>query len=322
MTINFADLAPPEIIEELNYEQILESMLQDLEARDPSYTELLESDPGIKIMQVCAARELILRQRVNDAVRATLLRYAAGGDLENLAVFYGVTRLENEDDASMRLRTIDRIMGSSSAGPAEWYRYHAMTVSALVKDAHIWSPSPGQVEVVVLSREGEEAVTAIGTDLDLLGASWGILRAQGENDDDYRARVLAEVQAGGGYGAASPALIDSVHAVTNSRGIRSVTDTVSTVSAEVLTVGVEANVYLYPDTPESVFAGLELTLRNAFDAVSGLGWDVTQSWISAQLHPAGVQRVEIAQPAADLVVGSRQAPALGSVTLTLAGRDR
>lgn len=322
MTINFAQLPAPEIVEELNYELILQSMIADLKARDESYTEILESDPGVKILEVCAARELILRQRVNDAVRATLLRYANNGDLDNLAAFYNVQRLDGEVDADFRLRVIERIRGTSAAGPEDWYRYHAMTASTLVKDAYVWSPGPGQVEVVVLSREGEEIDVATGSDLDLLGVSWGITRNTAESDQGYRDRILAEVVAGGGYGAASPVLLDQVDAVMQSAGIRPVTDTVTTVSAEILEVNVTASIYLYPDTPSSVFDSLASRLSDAFDAISGMGWDVTPSWISAQLHPAGVQRVELSAPTATVTVTPRQAPVLGSVSLTLAGRDR
>jgi phage-related baseplate assembly protein len=85
---------------------------------------------------------------------------------------------------------------------------------------------------------------------------------------------------------------------------------------------VAANVWLYPDTPQAVFDGLEGLLRSAFDAQSGMGWDLTRSWISAQLHPAGVQRVAIVTPSAERIITPRQAPVLGTVSLTLAGRDR
>jgi phage-related baseplate assembly protein len=320
--LDFSSLPDPQIIEELSFEAILAVMVEDLKARDPSYTEILESDPGVKILEVCAARELILRQRINDALRATLLRYANAGDLDNLAAFYNVLRLNGENDDRFRLRTIERSKGSSSAGGAAWYRYHALSVSPLVRDAFVWRSAPGEVEVVILSGEGEAVEEATGESLDQLGVAWGITRADGEADGAYRARVLAEVTEGGGYGAASPELIDAVNAVVQAGSVRPVTDTVATVSAEVLTVDVTASIWLYPDTPDAVFDGLEDRLRSAFDAQSGLGWDLTRSWISAQLHPAGVQRVEVLAPAAELIVTARQAPLLGEVDITLAGRTR
>ena len=249
-----------------------------LQARDPSYTEILESDPGIKILEVAAARELILRQRINDALQATLLRYAGGPDLDNLATFYAVVRLEDESDEALRARVIERIMGSSTAGGAAWYRYQALTASELVKDAAVSSPAPGEVLVNILSTQGN--------------------------------------------GTASSGLLSTVNAVLQSDSVRVITDVVTVASATINTVPVTAQVYLYPDTPIEVFNGLQASLTAAFAAAAGLGWDVTRSWLIAQLHPAGVQRVVLTAPAADVVCSPSQAPALGAITLTMAGRDR
>lgn len=277
-TIDFSSIPDPAIIEALDYETILAAMIADLQARDPSYTEILESDPGIKILEVAAARELILRQRINDALQATLLRYAIGADLDNLATFYAVTRLEGESDASLRARVIERIMGSSTAGGAAWYRYQALTASELVKDAAVSSPAPGEVLVNILSTQGN--------------------------------------------GTASAGLLSTVNTVLQSDSVRVITDVVTVAGATINTVPVTAQVYLYPDTPIEVFNGLQASLTAAFAAASGLGWDVTRSWLIAQLHPAGVQRVVLTAPAADVICGPSQAPALGAITLTMAGRDR
>jgi phage-related baseplate assembly protein len=277
-TIDFNSLPAPEIIEELDFEQILQAMIADLQARDPSYTAILESDPGVKILEVAAARELILRQRVNDALRATLLRYANGADLDNLAAFYGVSRLPQESDDPMRVRTVERIMGSSTAGGAAWYRYQALSASELVRDAAVSSPAPGEVLVNILSTQGD--------------------------------------------GTASSELLETVDDVLQSDSVRVITDTVTVASATILTVPVTADVYLYPDTPIEVFNSLQTNLAEAFTAASGLGWNVTRSWLVAQLHPAGVQRVVLTLPAADVQCGPSQAPALGAISLTMAGRDR
>jgi len=277
-TIDFSTIPDPQIIEPLDFETILQEMLADLKARDPSYTEILESDPAVKILEVAAARELILRQRVNDALRATLLRYAAGPDLDNLAAFYGVTRLAGETDAALQSRTIDRIMGSSSAGGAFWYRYHALSADPDVRDVSVSSPAPGEVLVAVLSKTGT--------------------------------------------GLASAELLQAVDSMLQSDSVRVVTDTVLVTSAAITTVPVTASIYLLPSTPTTVFAGLASTLATAFTAQSGLGWNVTRSWLIATLHAAGVQRVQLTAPAADVICDPITAPALGAVSLIFAGVDR
>ena len=276
--IDFSSIPAPAIIEELDYETILAAMIADLQSRDPSYSEILESDPGVKILEVAAARELIIRQRINDALKATLLRFAIGADLDNLAAFYGVNRLQGETDDELRERTIERVMGSSTAGGRSWYRFQALTASPLIADVDVDSPFPGQVRVSVLSKENN--------------------------------------------GTASLALLAAVDAVMQSDAVRVITDTVTTVTAQVVTVNVQAQIWLLPETPSTVFDTLEQTLRTAFTAESGLGWDVTLSWLIAKLQQPGVQRVVLQAPTARVICDANMAAALGTVSLTLMGRDR
>lgn len=322
MTIDFSTLPAPDAIEPLDYESILAAMINDLIARDPDYSEILESDPGIKVLEVAAARELVLRQRVNDALRATLLRYAGRGDLDNLAVFYGVTRRDGEDDPAFRLRTIERIRGSSSAGGASWYRYHALTADPRVKDAYVERTAPGELKVSILASDADRIPTATGADLDAYGVSWGIIRQGGEGDAAYRERILAEIVAAGGYGSAPDDLVEIVRDVVLADSVRVVTDEVTVSGAEIIPIAISALIWLYPQTPGSVFTGLAAAFRAAFDAESGLGWNVTRSWITSRLHVPGVQRVELTTPAADVICAPGQAPAIASLTLTNAGRDR
>ncbi len=75
----------PNIIEPLNFEEIFSRMKEELVRRDESFTALVESDPAIKILEVAAWRELLLRERINEAVKSNLLKFATGEDLDNLA---------------------------------------------------------------------------------------------------------------------------------------------------------------------------------------------------------------------------------------------
>ena len=134
--------------------------------------------------------------------------------------------------------------------------------------------------------------------------------------------VLVNILSTQGNGTASSGLLSTVNAVLQSDSVRVITDLVTVATATINTVPVTAQVYLYPDTPIEVFNGLQASLTAAFTAAASLGWDVTRSWLIAQLHPAGVQRVVLTAPAADVVCGPSQAPALGTITLTMAGRDR
>ena len=88
-----AGLPTPQVLETLRFETVFDALLRDFQVRYPQYSALLASDPAIKLIEVAAYRELLLRARINEAARANLLAFAVGNDLEHLGAFYGVTRL-------------------------------------------------------------------------------------------------------------------------------------------------------------------------------------------------------------------------------------
>ncbi len=152
--IDLSTLPPPDVIEALDFETIRANMVAEYVARFPEFSAVLESDPVIKLVEVFAYRELLLRARVNDAARAVLVSSAGGADLDNLAAFFGVERLEGESDARLRSRVVLAPEGYAAAGPAQAYRFHALTAAPSIKDATVVSPRPGRVTVTVMSRDG------------------------------------------------------------------------------------------------------------------------------------------------------------------------
>ncbi|WP_339045272.1 baseplate J/gp47 family protein [Candidatus Mesenet endosymbiont of Agriotes lineatus] len=144
----------PNVIEPLNFEEILSRMKAELVKKDPNFSALVESDPAIKILEIAAWRELLLRQRINEAACANLLAFATDTDLEHLAEFYGVERKGTEDDERLRKRIKAKIVGWGAAGGKEHYRYHALSADIRVKDALVSSLIPGSVEIAILSTEG------------------------------------------------------------------------------------------------------------------------------------------------------------------------
>ncbi|MFP3027152.1 MAG: baseplate J/gp47 family protein [Wolbachia sp.] len=141
------------IVEKLSYEEIFSRMKEELVRRDETFSALVESDPAIKILEVAAWRELLLRQRINEAVKSNLLKFATGEDLDNLAEFYGVERQKEEDDERFRKRIKAKIIGSSTCGSKEHYRYYALSADSRVKDALVESSIPGKVQISILSTQ-------------------------------------------------------------------------------------------------------------------------------------------------------------------------
>lgn len=159
-TLNdLASLPAPAVIESLSFETIFEELQTEFQSRYPNYSALLASDPAVKLLEVAAYREVLLRNRINSAAKASLLAFATGGDLDHLAAFYGVTRLADETDEALRLRTRQRIIGFANAGGAAHYRYWALSASPEVADVEVDSPEPGRVRISVLAKGEEQTVS-------------------------------------------------------------------------------------------------------------------------------------------------------------------
>lgn len=177
LTQELLDALPePSIIEPLTYEQIYKEIVETFAAISPEYELLLHSDPSVKLLQVFAFREWLIRGRVNDAAKARLLALATGSDLDHIGVDHGIARLDDEDDATFRSRIRLRASSSSAAGPIAMYRFYALSASPLVRDATVLSPSPGVVRIHVLSTEGDGEA-----DQDTLDAVYAVCNA-----DDVR----------------------------------------------------------------------------------------------------------------------------------------
>lgn len=275
---DLASLPTPAVIETLSFETIFSELQAEFQSRYPDYSALLASDPAVKLLEVAAYREVLLRNRINTAAKASLLAFAAGSDLDHLAAFYGVTRLTDETDEALRLRTRQRIIGFANAGGAAHYRYWALSASPEVADVEVDSPEPGRVRISVLAKG--EADTVPG------------------------------------------AVLDAVRAVVLRDDIRVLTDTVEVVPAVLIPITVAARIWLYPDTPMAAFDAIEARFKEALAAQSGLGWDLTPSWVIGELQRPGVHKVELLAPTTDIRANATQAVRLMQLNLEFAGRDR
>lgn len=125
----------------------------------------LESEPVVKLLQESAYLELLLRARINDVARSNLLTSARNNDLNNLASFYGVERLAHENDDEFRNRIRERIRASSTAGPKEHYRYHALSADPTIADVYIDSARPGLVNIAIIAKNEQNELIAASESL-------------------------------------------------------------------------------------------------------------------------------------------------------------
>lgn len=159
--INLSGLAPPDIIETLDYEAIVTAMRDDLVARFPLIAGVidLESEPARKLIEAFAYREMRLRARINDAARAVLLASSYGSNLDHLGALFATARQAGESDDRFRRRIQLAPEAFSVAGPEGAYQYHALTVAPWARDVSAISPRPGIVRVTVLKTGADPAPT-------------------------------------------------------------------------------------------------------------------------------------------------------------------
>ncbi|MGR3435273.1 MAG: baseplate assembly protein [Shimia sp.] len=293
--IDLPALPAPEVLEEVVYEQLLEEMKAEAVLRHPDLANVieLESEPAVKILQVAAYFRMLDWMRFNDGVRACFLSHATGADLDNLAAFWGVARLEvaparpderppvaavMEEDAGFRRRVQLSLEGHSTAGPAGAYLFWTLSSDGRVKDANVESPAPGEVVVTVLSSEGDGTPTA-----ELLAIVSSVL-----NDDE----------------------------------VRPLTDHVTVQPPVLTTFDINATLTLYPGPDATIVAdAARSALASYLDAQARLGRDVTRAGIIGALVQPGVQNVDLVAPVADIVVAASEVAFAEQVNVAIGGRD-
>lgn len=163
--VDLSTLPTPAVIEELDYEALVtrqKETFQTLweavrianpEMDLPQYdVAMLRTDPVMIVIETNAYRELNERARINDAARANILGYATDSDLDHVAADHGVTRLAGESDKALEERIVLADQGRSTAGPEEWYEFHARSVDADIRDVKVYRPGTGpELEVAVLT---------------------------------------------------------------------------------------------------------------------------------------------------------------------------
>lgn len=299
-TVDLSLLPVPDVVEELDYETILAERIATLISLYPedqqeavARTLALESEPIVKVLQENAYREVIWRQRVNEAARAGMLAYAIDSDLDNLGANFNVERLvvrpaddttipptpaEMELDADFRLRIQQAFEGMSVAGSTGAYEFHGRSADGRVADISVISPSPACVTISVLSRENN--------------------------------------------GAASDELQSIVRNALNAEDVRPVADRVTVQSAQIIEYQIRATLFVYPGPEnEPIRAAAEAKLKAYISAQHRLGRDIRLSAIYAALHVEGVQRVELAAPVADIVLDKTQASFCTDYQIVIGGSD-
>ena len=343
-TIDLSKLEVPDLVDELEFETIFAEMLESLQEYDDTFDALVESDPAYAILQVCAYRELNIRQTINDKAKACMMAYATGADLDHLAANLGVTRLDDETDAALRARAILAPEGWSTAGPIGAYKFHALSAHDGIKGVNVASGGAGVVKVAVLSKSGSGA--CYGARIDQIGGyadgaeeiSVAALTADipsgtvltFENGSTFETNADASIEdttltgqlAGDVLNEERAGILPFVEDALDDESVRPLNDVVSVLSAQIIEYAVEAELTLYdgPDT-EVVRQAAEDAVTDYVETQHKIGRDITLSGLYAALHQDGCQEVDLISPATRIEIDDDQAAYCTSVTVSVAGRD-
>lgn len=295
MAIDFSKLPKPDLIESVDFEEILQSRKDRFIELSPSHASVIdnEAEPINIILQEQTYRELILRKRINDSALALTLAYAEKGDLDYIGNSdrYNLPRLTlteedtttnpptpaiMETDDAYRERLYLSKDALSTAGPKAMYEAIARSADIDVADAEAISPSDGRVEIYITSHSNN--------------------------------------------GQASIDLTNVVVFACRADDLRPMTDYVSCMASAVSLVDVVAELTL---TDEIDTAGEAEVLANAQAAIDALkseriiGEVLAVSRLYAALHVAGVRRVNLIAPANNVDPGETGVVVVNSASLSI-----
>lgn len=289
--VNLSQLPAPQVVETLDFEEILAQILADFKQRQKDagqdYTAVVEADPAYKMAEACAYREMIVRARINESAKAVMLAYAEGSDLDQIGANAGVKRLVRqeadpttipptplimESDADFRYRIQLAPEAYTTAGSEGSYQYHTRSANGMIKDAQVLSPAPGSVVIYISSVNGN--------------------------------------------GEASLDMVEDVRNALSAKTVRPLTDKVTVLSADAVEYSITADLQIYdgPD-PGVVIENAIAAAQSYADEQRKIGYDVTLSGIIGALQRPGVHKVIMVNPTGDVVVEDGQVSHCTSITV-------
>lgn len=299
--IDLTALPAPDIIEELNYETLYEARIARLIALYPleqqdeiAKTLTLESEPIVKILQESAYHELILRQRINEAALAVMIAHAQNNDLDNLAALFNVERLTIQE-------------ADDSVSPPLEAQYES--------DLDLRNRAPEAFEgLSVAGPRGAYIFYAKSADGNVLDA---------EVISPAPAYVDVVILSRENGGVADDELLAIVDKELNAEDRRPVADRVTVKSAEIIDYNVKAILYLgpYPES-EPILEAANNDIVEFTENKHRIGVDINRSALIAALHVEGVAKVELIEPAQDLVITKEQASRCINIEIEVQREDK
>lgn len=265
--VDLTALPAPDVLEGLDFEDTYEEGLGMFRGyMGDNWNALLESDPVVKLLEVAAYQKVGNRARVNDAGKALLLAHAIGSDLDHLGANYNLKRL------------VIQVADLAAVPP-------------VLEVKEMDDPFRERIQLAF------EGLTTAGPRnsyiLHARNASGLVMDATAESPAPCYATVT--VLSSDGKGEASAELLATVKAALNDEDVRPVCDRVTVQGAQIIDYRIDAILHMAGVGPEGDASLAEAIRRLAawINPRKRLGVEVARSGVDAQLHVAGVSRVEL-----------------------------
>lgn len=262
--------------------------------------DTLETDPAVIVeAEGGGYADMLLRQRVNEAVRALSLATATGGNQDHIAAtYYGISRQTDEKDERFRDRIALAPEAFSTAGPLGAYVFHALELDGTADIADAWAYSE------------EDAATYSA------GLYAGV--TEYEDDDPVTApEILLVILPTIAYGECDQELLDRAYAAVTAIDVRPLGDKVTVEPAEVVGYTVEMTItYQRGADPTPLVAEARARVEAYVAARRRVGLTAEILGIGGAGYVSGVEAVTLVSPEADVGGGSKQAPECTEITIT------
>ncbi len=296
MTIDFSKLPKPDLIEELNFETILAARKARLIELFPSVADVIdnESEPLNFALQEQSYRELILRQRINEAALARTLAYAEKSDLD----FIGEEEFESP---RLLITPADNSTTPPTAAVYESDETYRQRLS-LVRDEYSTAGPRGAYESI-----------ARKADVDVAAA-----KAKFISDGHVSIFIVTH----NNFGIAQQSTIDAVEAAVSDDDVRPMTDYVTIEQSPVTYVPVTAALE-FEDTLDTTGVAETLAASEAalieYQTTRAIGEIIAVSKLHSIIHVPGIKRVTLSNPTADIDPGETGTAVISNITLNTAG---
>ncbi|MEE3701264.1 baseplate assembly protein [Mannheimia haemolytica] len=292
--VDLSKLPAPKVLEELDYETLLAerkakflSLYPESERSVMAARLALESEPITKLLQENCYLQLLERQRINSAAQATMLAYATGTDLDVIGGNYNVARkVIQTEDLTARPPKQEILEQDEDFRLRIQLAFEGLSVAG-PRNAYIFHALSAHEKVADVSVSSPTP-----------------------------ASVLVTVMSGDNNGIPTSDILQAVRNRLNDEDIRPIGDRVTVQACTNSNYQIRAKLHLYrgPEIEPIKQVATE-KIGQYVKEKRRLGRDISLSGIYSALHLEGVQRVELLEPTADIVLNSTQAGLCTNITI-------